>query len=110
MIPGAQNFLDLDRQFGAFGVGGTWRALSNSYADAANQDRLGGYGVLDVRGSWQFSETLRWDLKLQNLLDRDYARASYQRPTDPMGFPSETLHYKEAGRTALLALTWTPEL
>ncbi|GBL60905.1 b12 family TonB-dependent receptor [Pseudomonas citronellolis] len=102
--------LDLDRQFGAFGVGGTWRALSNSYADAANQDRLGGYGVLDLRGSWQFSETLRWDLKLQNLLDRDYARASYQRPTDPMGFPSETLHYKEAGRTALLALTWTPEL
>jgi len=27
-----------------------------------------------------------------------------------MGFPSETVHYKEAGRTALLALTWTPEL
>lgn len=102
--------LDLDRQFGAFGLGGSWRALSNSYADAANTEQLGGYGVLDVRGSWQLSETLRWDLKMQNLLDRDYAQATYDRPTDPSGYPTETIPYREAGRTALLALTWTPEL
>ncbi|MFZ5958070.1 TonB-dependent receptor domain-containing protein [Pseudomonas knackmussii] len=102
--------LDLDRQFGAFGLGGSWRALSNSYADAANSETLGGYGVLDLRGSWNYSESIRWDLKVQNLLDRDYAQATYQRPTDPAGFPTETFAYREAGRTALLALTWTPEL
>ncbi|SDH68534.1 TonB-dependent receptor domain-containing protein [Pseudomonas panipatensis] len=102
--------LDLDRQFGAFGLGGSWRALSNSYADAANDNRLGGYGVLDLRGSWAFSDSLRWDLKLQNLFDRDYAQATYERPTDPSGYPTTTYAYREAGRTALLALTWTPEL
>lgn len=102
--------LDLDRQFGAFGLGGSWRALSGSYADAANTERLGGYGVLDLRGSWQFSDSLRWDLKLQNLFDRGYAQATYDRPTDPSGYPTEPLAYREAGRTALLALTWTPEL
>ncbi|KAF1072828.1 MAG: Vitamin B12 transporter BtuB [Pseudomonas citronellolis] len=102
--------LDLDRPFGAFAVGASWRALSSSYDDASNQNRLGGYGVLDLRGSWQFSDSLRWDLKLANLFDRDYAQANYQRPTDPSGGPSDTLHYREAGRTALLALIWTPEL
>lgn len=102
--------LDLDRQFGVFGVGGSWRAVSQRYDDAKNTRQLSGYGVLDLRTSWQSTPELRWDLKLDNALDRDYTLGDYMRPTSPMDFTGEARPYREAGRTALLAVTWTPEL
>ncbi|QJP11622.1 TonB-dependent receptor domain-containing protein [Pseudomonas multiresinivorans] len=102
--------LDLDRQFGAFGVGGTWRAVSQRYDDAANTRELSGYGVLDLRTSWLASDEVRFDLKLDNALDRDYTLGDYLRPTSPMDFMGEARPYREPGRTALLAVTWTPEL
>ncbi|MFR0693430.1 TonB-dependent receptor domain-containing protein [Enterobacterales bacterium AE_CKDN230030158-1A_HGKHYDSX7] len=102
--------LDLDRQFGAFGVGGTWRAVSQRYDDAANTRELSGYGTLDLRTSWTASEELRFDLKLDNALDRDYTLGDYLRPTSPSDYLGEARPYREPGRTALLAVTWTPEL
>ncbi|WP_152220192.1 TonB-dependent receptor domain-containing protein [Pseudomonas sp. SCB32] len=102
--------LDLDRQFGAYGVGGSWRAVSQRYDDAANTRELGGYGVLDLRTSWLASDELRFDLKLDNALDRDYALGDYLRPTSPTDYMGEAHPYREPGRTALLAVTWTPEL
>lgn len=102
--------LDLDRQFGAFGVGGTWRAVSQRYDDAANTRELSGYGVLDLRTSWLASDEIRFDLKLDNALDRDYTLGDYLRPTSPMDFMGEARPYREPGRTALLAVTWTPAL
>lgn len=102
--------LDLDRQFGAFGVGGTWRAVSQRYDDAANTRELSGYGVLDLRTSWLASDEIRFDLKLDNALDRDYTLGDYLRPTSPTDYVGEARPYREPGRTALLAVTWTPEL
>lgn len=102
--------LDLDRQFGVFGVGGSWRAVSQRYDDAANTRQLSGYGDLDLRTSWRASDEIRFDLKLDNALDRNYTLGDYLRPTSPMDFMGEPQPYREAGRTALLAVTWTPEL
>lgn len=102
--------LDLDRQFGVFGVGGSWRAVSQRYDDAANTRQLSGYGDLDLRTSWQASDEVRFDLKLDNALDRNYTLGDYLRPTSPTDFMGEPQPYREAGRTALLAVTWTPEL
>lgn len=102
--------VDIDRQFGAFGVGGSWRAVSQRYDDSANTRQLSGYGVLDLRTSWQSSPELRWDLKLDNALDRGYTQGNYLRPTNPLDFTGEPHPYREAGRTALLAVTWTPQL
>lgn len=102
--------LDLDRQFGAFAVGGSWRAVSQRYDDAANTRQLSGYGVLDLRSSWQSTPELRWDLKLDNVLDRRYALSNYMRPTSALDFVGEPRPYRDAGRTALLAVTWTPAL
>lgn len=109
--------LDLDRRFDAFSAGASWRAVSQSYdysiVDqnwAGDRQTLPGYGLVDLRGSWQSSPSVRLDLQINNLLDKDYASSLYQRfaqwpdPTPP-GLP---YGYQEPGRTALLAVTWTP--
>ena len=95
--------LDLDRQFDRFSVGGSWQAVSASFDDEANRNPLGGYGLLGVRGSWQASDQLKFEAKLDNLLDKGYNRALYS-------FEGNTYGYREEGRTWLLSLTWTPAL
>jgi vitamin B12 transporter len=37
--------LDLDRQFDQFALGASWQAISNSYDDEDNAQRLGGYAL-----------------------------------------------------------------
>jgi len=95
--------LDLDRQFDRFGIGASWQAVSGSYADAANQRSLGGYGLLGARASWTLTPEVRLDLKAENLLDKDYARSQYNYDGTYYG-------YREEGRTWMLAINWTPEL
>ena len=95
--------LDLDRQFGAFAVGTSWRAVSGRYDDADNDTELAGYGLFSLRGKWQASQEVAFDLKLNNLFDKDYAEATYSTSNGRFGYNSE-------GRTALFAVTWTPQL
>lgn len=106
--------LDLDRQFGAMGVGATWQAFSQRFDDGAfntsfqsERRTISGYAVLDLRASWQATHELRWDAKLENVLDKDYHYANYQRSFGDM---NSVYGYGEQGRTALLAVTWTPQL
>ncbi len=93
--------LDLDRPFGDFSVGGSWRALAGRYDDAANTLELGGYGVVGLRGSWKASREISLEAKVNNLLDRDYVEATYR---------SGQYGYNTEGRTLLFAVTWTPAL
>ncbi|SFP67136.1 vitamin B12 transporter [Ectopseudomonas composti] len=102
--------LDLDRQFGAFAAGMTWQALSGRYDDAANNREIAGYGLLGARVSWQMDEELLWQVKVDNLLDKDYSQALYSRPDDPFFSSVSYYGYREEGRSALLSLTWTPQL
>ena len=95
--------LDLDRQFQRFEVGASWQAVSASYDDEANRNRLGGYGLLGLRGAWAASDELKLEMKLDNLLDKGYSRALYS-------YDGASYGYREEGRTALLSLTWTPAL
>ncbi|EWC40623.1 TonB-dependent receptor domain-containing protein [Stutzerimonas stutzeri] len=95
--------LDLDRQLGAFSVGASWRAVSGRYDDADNEIEMGGYGLVGLRGSWRANQELKLDLKLDNLFDKDYAEATYSTANGRYGYNIE-------GRTALLAVTWTPSL
>jgi vitamin B12 transporter len=94
--------LDLDRQFGAFSAGTSWRAVSGRYDDARNNIELAGYGLLSLRGKWQASPEVAFDVKLNNLFDQDYAEATYRTSNGRFGYNSE-------GRTALFAVTWTPQ-
>lgn len=95
--------LDLDRQFDRLGVGASWQVVSSSYADVDNQRKLGGYGLLGARASWTLTPEVRLDLKVENLLDKDYARSQYNYGGSYYG-------YREEGRTWMLAISWTPEL
>ncbi|MNQ26575.1 Vitamin B12 transporter BtuB precursor [compost metagenome] len=95
--------LDLDRQFGEFAVGTSWRAVSGRYDDADNDTELSGYGLFSLRGKWQASQEVAFDLKLNNLFDKDYAEATYSTANGRFGYNTE-------GRTALFAVTWTPQL
>lgn len=95
--------LDLDRRFGDVSVGAGWRAISGRYDDADNDIEMSGYGLLSLRAAWQANEELGLSLKLDNLLDKDYAEATYSTPNGRFG-------YNSAGRTALFAVTWTPHL
>ncbi|MFO2464535.1 TonB-dependent receptor [Pseudomonas sp. 15FMM2] len=95
--------LDLDRQFDQFGVGASWQAVSSSYDDPKNQQRLGGYGLLGLRGSWAVNPEIKLDIKLDNLLDKNYSRALYQHQ-------GKQYAYREEGRALMFGVTWTPRL
>ena len=73
--------LDIDRQLGDFSVGATALALGRSYDDQANDTRLSGYGLLNLRTSYAI--TPEWTLRgtLENALDKDYETADgYNQP------------------------------
>lgn len=95
--------LDLDRRVGPFGIGASVQAVSSSYDDEANRNRLGGYGLLGLRGSWAATEALTVEAKLDNLFDRGYSRALYSYEGSPHA-------YQEEGRTLLFSVTWAPAL
>lgn len=95
--------LDLDRDFGRFSAGASWQAVSSSYDDEANRNRIGGHSLLGLRGSWAASDEVKLEAKLDNVLGRRYSRAlySYEGAYHP---------YREEGRTVLFSVTWTPGL
>lgn len=97
--------LDLDRQFGAVSVGASWQAASRSYDDVDNDREIAGYGLLNLRGSWQATSEVQLALKIDNLLDKEYARTLYDHD-----FDGQYDAYREEGRTALVSVTWTPSL
>lgn len=91
--------LDLDRQFGSIGVGASFKAVSRSYANATNTQELAGYGVVDLRASWQATSELGFDVKWANVLDKEYNRIAYAYPQS----------YQEAPSSIMLGMTWTPK-
>ncbi len=100
--------LDLDRQFGDFAVGGSWLLVSRAWNDADNTQAIDGHGLVNLRGSWQVRPSLKLALKVDNLLDRDYATALYSVYNPDWSVSNYPYH--ESGRTALLSLTWTPQI
>ncbi|HZJ91721.1 MAG TPA: TonB-dependent receptor [Thiopseudomonas sp.] len=94
---------DLDKQLGAFAVGGTWRVASKSFNDANNNVKIAGFGTMDLRGNWQATQDLGIDLRLANIFDKGYTRAMYN-------YGGENYGYREDRFTVLLGMTWTPNL
>ncbi|WP_404474310.1 TonB-dependent receptor [Vreelandella venusta] len=64
--------LDVDRELGDWSVGGSWVAQNHRYRDAQNQDRLSGYGLVNLRAGWQFAPLWSARVTLENALDQDY--------------------------------------
>ena len=87
--------LDADRSFGRFSVGGTLRGQGKSYDDPENEDRLSGFVTVDLRTAYQFTSAVKGELKLVNLMDKEYQTA--------MGYEGEP-------RGVFVSMTWTPEI
>lgn len=84
---------DLDRQFGDFSLGASFKAFSHRYDDLANTRRMGGYALVDLRGSWTFAPHWEVQASVDNLFDRDYETVYY---------------YNQPGRTGMLTLRYRP--
>ncbi|MDR5867700.1 TonB-dependent receptor domain-containing protein [Halomonas koreensis] len=81
--------LDIDRELGDWSLGGSWIVQNHRYDDADNQDRLGGFGLLNLRAGWAFAPGWSTRLTLENALDKDYETAR---------------DYVNAGRAAFLSV------
>lgn len=99
--------LDLDRQFDRLGLGASWLAVSGSYDDEKNTQRLGGYSLFGVRSSWTLNQEVLLTLKIDNLLDKNYARSRYSYLDQNY---QNNQNYREEGRTWMFGVTWTPKL
>lgn len=89
--------LEVDRELGDWSLGATVIAQSHRFNDAEGQERLPGFGLLNLRAGWDFAD--RWNARLtvDNALDRDYvtARDSFN------GFD-----YQQPGRSVHLTLRY----
>ena len=86
--------LDLDRDFGAWRLGGSLLLSGPSYDDLANQVRLESYWLLDLRAEYRFSPALRLQARLENLFDERYETVAY---------------YNQPGRGIYLTLRYAPD-
>ena len=88
-------------------MGGSWQAVSSSYDDAENTKRLSGYGLLGLRSSWALTRGVLLSVKVDNVLDKTYARARYSY--DEPNYENNR-DYREEGRVWMFGVTWTPEI
>ena len=93
--PGHTARVDLDRRFGAFGIGATVNAAGRGYDDAANRHPLAGYATGDLRASWRFAPDWQVEARLANVFDRHYETVWY---------------FNQPGRSAFLTLRYSPAL
>lgn len=85
--------LDADRRFGRIGVGGTLSYSGRRYDDFANQTRLDGFVLFDLRAEYAFSRSLLLQGRIENLFDEHYETAAY---------------YNQPGRSVFVTLRYAP--
>ncbi|WP_017925920.1 TonB-dependent receptor domain-containing protein [Thioalkalivibrio sp. HL-Eb18] len=72
---------DLDRKFQDFSLGGSVIAKSRSYNRVDNVDRLSGYGLVNLRASYQIAPEWQLQATVNNVFDKDYETAGgYNQP------------------------------
>ncbi len=77
--------LDLDRSFGKLSVGSSITLEGQRYDDVANSRSVGGYATVDLRTSFELTESWSLGGKVNNVLDKSYQLASYY-PQDGINF------------------------
>ncbi|MWJ29309.1 TonB-dependent receptor [Halomonas sp. ZH2S] len=95
--------LDVDRELGDWSLGGSWITQNHRYNDAANSERLPGYGIVNLRAGWDFAPM--WSLRatLENAFDKEIVTAQ-GADFDPVTFQAMPFDYLNAGRAAFLNL------
>jgi vitamin B12 transporter len=85
--------VDVGRRIGQLEVGTTLFVSGRRFDNAANTERLAGYGLVDLRAAYPLSPTLELQGRIANLFDRDYETAA--------GFA-------QPGRTFVVTLRYRP--
>jgi len=62
----------LDKRWGDFSAGTSWKLHGHSYDDAANTSRVGGYGLLDLRIAYDVTSEWSMQANLSNVFDKEY--------------------------------------
>ncbi|APX92628.1 TonB-dependent receptor [Halomonas sp. 1513] len=86
--------LDADRELGEWSLGGSWVVQNHRYNDADNEERIGGYGLVNLRAGWQFAPLWSARLSVENALDKDYVTTRFFDGDD----------YLSAGRAAYVSV------
>lgn len=81
--------LDVDRELGDWSLGGSWIIQNHRYDDVANEQRLAGFGLLNLRAGWAFAPMWEARLTVDNVLDKEFETAR---------------DYLNAGRAAFLSV------
>ena len=85
--------LNADTRLGMWTLGGEWQLSSHRWDNAANTNRLGGYGLVNLYASTTIAREWTLLARIDNLTDKDYQTAR---------------GYDTAGRTFYVGLKWTP--
>ena len=64
--------IDMDRQFGNLGAGATLIAQGSRYDDSANTVNVAGFGIVNLRCSWQPGRNWLLQGRIDNVFDKDY--------------------------------------
>ncbi len=90
--------VDVDRQWQQWGVNASLRLVSDRYENTNNSDELPGYGLVDAGLSYQLSSSVKLQLSVKNLFDKEYVSARHFS----LG------NYESIGREALLSISYAP--
>lgn len=85
--------LDLDRQFGALGLGASLHAESSRYDNLSNSTKMDGHTTLDLRARYAVARDWSVQARVTNLFDDQYETAA---------------SYNEEGRTFFVTLAYQP--
>jgi vitamin B12 transporter len=73
--------LDLDRDLGAWRVGGSLVGIGSRYDNLANSVRLDGYALVDLRAETRIDKDWLFQGRIENLFDAEYeTAATYNQP------------------------------
>jgi len=65
----------LEYTAGSLGAGAEWQVSSYRFDDAANRNRLGGYGLLNLYAAWDFAPSWTGTLRWNNVAGKHYELA-----------------------------------
>ncbi|MCH4561537.1 TonB-dependent receptor [Halomonas sp. EGI 63088] len=88
--------LDVDRELDDWSLGGSWIVQNHRYNDADNEERLPGFGLVNLRAGWQFAPFWSARLTVENVLDKDFATARFLDGDD----------FLNAGRAAFVSVRY----
>ena len=94
---------DVDRELGDWSLGGSWVVQNHRYDDADNQDRLGGFGLVNLRAGWSFAPMWSVRATLENALDKEVVTAQGSE-FDPGAGAFVPFDYLNAGRAAFVSV------